>query len=213
MEQRILPIEDIIEVMPRTATKADEGEKDEVKTAVVDSLESEVKDEVKADEGIEKVNEAEPKSNNDVVIADDEPADDDIVGLNTPDSELPKHNNEIVGEVIDSDVIENEDVKRDAFLAEAREICDSADFGNEVKIPHFENRETYRSALYKFCKLNPKFVNVKYRNLRIDSYTNELCDEVKDSVFDNIKAHKPKVENVGGQWIDSGKGYRVMADF
>lgn len=216
-ERKVIPLNDIIEVVQKDLVRADE-ETQTQKTEIVDSETAEPKDkevkadevkadEVKTDDALENI-EPKAKANDKEVKIDNEPKDEDIVGL---DAELPK--GEIESEIIDSDIVESDDKKRDEFLTQTREICDSADFGISVKIPHFENRETYRSAVYKFCKLNPKFVSDKYKNLRIDSLTNELCDEVKSSVFANIQSHKPKATQAKGQWIDTGRGYRVMVDF
>jgi len=202
-EAKVLPIDDFVEVVKKqdndtieNEIKADGTEaKEPTKTDVVDSAEVEVK----------------PKGEGETdIIVDDELKGDDIVDL---EHAIKDKDNEPTGELIESDVVEDEDKKRDKFLAEAQDICDSADFGLNVKMPYQQGRESYRSVVFHFAKANPQFLDKKYSNLRLDSFTNELCDEVKNDMFSKIKSHKPKPIQQKHIFVDTGKGYRVMSDF
>lgn len=197
-ENKVIPLDDVIEVVKANndenvdkEVKADEKEVEATKTDVVDSA--------------EVVVEPKDEGETDVVVSDDNSKDEEVIIEATKD--------EPAGEIIESDVVEDEDKKRDAFLAEAQDICDSADYGVNVKMPYSKGRETYRSVVFRFAKTNPQFLDKKYSNLRLDTYTNELCDEVKSDMFNKIKSHKPKAVTQKGVFVDTGKGYKVMRDF
>lgn len=198
-----IQLDDIVEVV----TKADSSAEEKVATDVVDS-DVDVKD-VKDDVDVKDVKDVIK----DEVKADDEPKDEDIVGLNIDLPIEPTEPTEPTGELIDSEVREDEDIKRDEFLSETRDICDSADYGVDVKMPMLKGRHSYRSAVFAFVKLNPQFLSKKYSNLRLDSLNNELCDEVKADMFNNIKNSKPQVKQVIGGFVETGKGYRLMENF
>lgn len=198
MEKEILPLNDIVEVV----LKPKETEP-ELPTEPQADAKAEVEPLADSENGSEKVV---------TEIADSENESEKVV-TEIADSEVISLEAEPKAELIESDIREDEDKKRDAFLAEARDICDSADFGVSVKMPHLEGRHSYRSALYNFVKLNPQFVSKKYANLRLDSYNNELCDEVKNDIFANIAKSKPQIKNIVKGFVDTGKGYLVMENF
>lgn len=193
---------DLGDILPEVVLRADSEKPEKVETQRVDSDEPKdepKKEEAKADEGAENVN-------------SDEPKDSDIVGLNVDLPAEPK-DDEPQGELIESEVLEDDDKKRDNFWGETRDICDSADWGVDVKMPMLKGRHTYRSAVFSFAKLNPKFVDKKYSNLRLDSLTNELCDEIKQSMFSNIAKTKPNTKAIVNGFVDSGNGYKVQENF
>lgn len=102
-------------------------------------------------------------------------------------------------ECIDSADETEDDKKRESELKEMRKVCDSADANLGVKMPYISGRQTYRSIAHKFIQSNKQFLDKKYANLALDSYTPELAEEVLKSVYANIaaKSSKPKEVRVG----------------
>lgn len=117
-------------------------------------------------------------------------------------------------EVVDSEAICDEDKCRERAVDAMQKAVDSAHESLGVKMPHIEGRQTLRSATWKFLKMNRRFVSAKYKNLAVDSFTNELADDVLNDTFKNIEAESEKLgsKKVKG-WNDSGKGYSTYFGF
>lgn len=118
-------------------------------------------------------------------------------------------------EAIDSENETEDDKKRDNEIKEMRKVCDSADANLGVKMPFISGRQTYRAVAHKFIQANKQFLDKKYENLALDSYTPELAKEVLQSVYGNIrKASKldEKQVKVGG-YIQMPDGSLCDPDF
>lgn len=103
-------------------------------------------------------------------------------------------------EVVDSENETEDDKERESELKKMRSVCDSADANLGVKMPYISGRQTLRSIAHKFVTANKGFVDKKYANLALDSYTPELAREVLQSVYDNIASKsetKPQVSHNG----------------
>lgn len=104
-------------------------------------------------------------------------------------------------EAIDSENETEDDKKRDSEIKEMRKVCDSADANLNVKMPFISGRQTYRAVAHKFIQANKQFVDKKYANLTLDSYTPELAKEVLENVYSNIRKESKldsKPNKVGG---------------
>lgn len=97
-------------------------------------------------------------------------------------------------EAIDSDEETDDDKEREKELKEMRKVCDSADANLQVKMPYINGRQTYRAVAHKFISANKGFLDKKYSNLALDSYTPELAKEVLESVYANIRKASSKNE-------------------
>ena len=107
-----------------------------------------------------------------------------------------------------------DDRLRDAELKRMRVICDSADTNLNVKMPFIAGRQTFRSVAHKFITSNKQFLNSKYANLTLDSYTPELAREVLDDVYSRIGEKAPKqVAKQELGFVDNGSGLMVKKDF
>ena len=118
-------------------------------------------------------------------------------------------------EAITSENETEDDKRRDKEIGEMRKVCDSADANLGVKMPFISGRQTYRAVAHKFIQANKQFLDKKYENLALDSYTPELAKEVLDSVYSNIrKASKldEKQVKVGG-YIRMSDGTLCDPDF
>lgn len=123
---------------------------------------------------------------------------------------LKQENDELV-----TDMNETIDDKlRDIELRRMRTICDSADANLNVKMPFISGRQTFRSVAHKFINSNKQFLNAKFANLTLDSYTPELARDVLDSVYSAIEAKnsKPAPKRDMG-FVDNGEGLMVDKDF
>ena len=94
-----------------------------------------------------------------------------------------------------------------------RTTCDSAHDSLGVKMPIFKGRQTMRSVVNKFVQANRSFVDSKYANLAVDSYTKELASEVLESTLNNIRSASSKLETKKEGFVDTGKGYSTLNDF
>ena len=94
-----------------------------------------------------------------------------------------------------------------------RSTCDSAHGSLGVKMPILKGRQTMRSVVNKFVQANRVFVDSKYANLAVDSYTAELASEVLQSTLDNIRSASKKLESKKVGFVDTGKGYSTLSDF
>ena len=116
-------------------------------------------------------------------------------------------------EVIDSEVETAEDKRRDKAVDAMRAACDSAHSSLGVVMPVFNGRLTLRSAVSKFVNANRSFIDKKYSNLAVDSYTSELALEVLDSTLSNIKKESDSLKPKGTGMVDTGRGYSAQSDF
>lgn len=117
-------------------------------------------------------------------------------------------------ECIDSEDETEDDKKREDELKTMRKVCDSADANLGVKMPYISGRQTYRSIAHKFIQSNKQFLDKKYSNLALDSYTPELAKEVLQSVYENIqaKSSKPAQPKVGN-YVQLKNGILCDPDF
>lgn len=99
-------------------------------------------------------------------------------------------------ELVDSANETEDDKERESELKEMRKVCDSADANLGVKMPYITGRQTLRSIAHKFVTANKGFVDKKYANLALDSYTPELAKEVLQSTYANIMAKSEVKEPV-----------------
>ena len=195
--------------------KADEGE-----TVTVESKPVEVKAdeeveskpvEVKADEEVEVTHKVEEISDEDKV---EEISDEDEVEEISDEDEVEEISaDEAETEVIDSDTETDEDKTRDKAVDEMRAACDSAHDSLGVKMPIFKGRQTMRSVVNKFVQVNRAFVDSKYANLAVDSYTKELASEVLKSTLSNIRSESDKLETKKEGFVDTGNGYSTLSNF
>ena len=186
--------------------KADEGE-----TVTVEAKTSEA-EEVKADEEVEVTHKVEEISDEDEVekISDE----DEVEEISSDEDEVEEISaDEAETEVIDSDTETDEDKSRDKAVDEMRTTCDSAHDSLGVKMPIFKGRQTMRSVVNKFVQANRSFVDSKYANLAVDSYTKELASEVLESTLNNIRSASSKLETKKEGFVDTGKGYSTLNDF
>lgn len=103
-------------------------------------------------------------------------------------------------EVVDSENETEDDKERESELKKMRAVCDSADANLGVKMPYIVGRQTLRSIAHKFVSANKGFVDKKYANLALDSYTSELAREVLESTYQNIASKsevKPQISQNG----------------
>ena len=115
--------------------------------------------------------------------------------------------------MIDSEVETAEDKRRDKAVDAMRAACDSAHSSLGVVMPVFNGRLTLRSAVSKFVNANRSFIDKKYSNLAVDSYTSELALEVLDSTLSNIKKESDSLKPKGTGMVDTGRGYSAQSDF
>ena len=195
--------------------KADEGE-----TVTVEAKTSEA-EEVKADEEVEVTHKVEEISDEDEVeeISDEDEVEkisdeDEVEEISSDEDEVEEISaDEAETEVIDSDTETDEDKSRDKAVDEMRTTCDSAHDSLGVKMPIFKGRQTMRSVVNKFVQANRSFVDSKYANLAVDSYTKELASEVLESTLNNIRSASSKLETKKEGFVDTGKGYSTLNDF
>lgn len=182
------------EVMTEDSTKTVDAEikADEGETVTVEAKPAEVK----ADEEVEVTHKVEEISDEDEV---EEP-----VEISADEAET---------EVIDSETETDEDKSRDKAVDEMRATCDSAHDSLGVKMPIFKGRQTMRSVVNKFVQANRSFVDTKYANLAVDSYTKELASEVLESTLNNIHSASSKLETKKEGFVDTGKGYSTLNNF
>ena len=95
--------------------------------------------------------------------------------------------NDNEAEFINSDYEEQDDNLRNDALQKMRTICDSVHPSLKIKMPFIENRETPRSVITKFIKSNNVYVSPKYENIRMDSLTTELANDILNDTISNIK--------------------------
>ena len=185
--------------------KADEGE-----TVTVEAKPAEVK----ADEEVEVTHKVEEISDESEV---EEISDEDEVEEISDESEVEEpveiSADEAETEVIDSETETDEDKSRDKAVDEMRTTCDSAHDSLGVKMPIFKGRQTVRSVVNKFVQANRSFVDTKYANLAVDSYTKELASEVLESTLNNIRLASSKLETKKEGFVDTGKGYSTLNNF
>lgn len=117
-------------------------------------------------------------------------------------------------EAIDSENETDDDKEREKELKEMRKVCDSADANLNVRMPYINGRQTYRAVAHKFISANKGFLDKKYANLALDSYTPELAKEVLESVYANIRKASTKQETrVKGGWQLLPDGSYVNSEF
>lgn len=109
-------------------------------------------------------------------------------------------------ELVDSETETDDDKERESELKEMRKVCDSADANLGVKMPFITGRQTLRSIAHKFVTANKGFVDKKYANLALDSYTPELAKEVLKNTYANIMAKSEVKEPV------KQNGYVLQSD-
>nr|DAG82663.1 MAG TPA: hypothetical protein [Caudoviricetes sp.] len=186
--------------------KADKGE-----TVTVEAKPAEVK----ADEEVEVTHKVEEITDEDEVeeISDE----DEVEEISDEDEEVDEVEeisaDEAETEVIDSDTETDEDKSRDKAVDEMRSTCDSAHDSLGVKMPIFKGRQTMRSVVNKFVQANRSFVDTKYANLAVDSYTKELASEVLKSTLNNIRSASDRLETKKEGFVDTGKGYSTLNSF
>lgn len=120
-----------------------------------------------------------------------------------PEEKKEKANDE---ELVDSETETDDDKERESELKEMRKVCDSADANLGVKMPFITGRQTLRSIAHKFVTANKGFVDKKYANLALDSYTPELAKEVLKNTYANIMAKSEVKEPV------KQNGYVLQSD-
>ena len=179
--------------------------------------------EVKADEEVEVTHKVEEISDEDEVeeISDEDEAeeisDEDEIEEISDEDEIEEpvevSADEAETEVIDSETETDEDKSRDEAVDEMRSTCDSAHDSLGVKMPIFKGRQTMRSVVNKFVQANLSFVDSKYANLAVDSYTKELASEVLESTLNNIRSASNKLETKKEGFVDTGKGYSALSGF
>jgi len=136
--------------------------------------------EVKKDEFGPKHHSQPSADSEDVEILDSE----DVEILDSEDVEILDTEDE---EILISENEEVDDKERETTLDSMREVVDGAHPSLKVRMPHIVGRETKRSVVSKFISRNRAFVSPKYANIRIDSMTSELADDILKSTFENIK--------------------------
>ena len=189
------------------------SEKKEGETVMAEDLTNTVDDEIKASEGgtvTVKAKPAEVKADEEVEVTHkvEEISDEDEV-----EEPVEISADEAETEVIDSDTETDEDKARDEAVDEMRSTCDSAHDSLGVKMPIFKGRQTMRSVVNKFVQANLSFVDSKYANLAVDSYTKELASEVLESTLNNIRSASNKLETKKEGFVDTGKGYSALSGF
>lgn len=164
-----------------------------------------------ADEEIEEVSddEVEELSDKDFEQLDS----DEIADIPISDKVEEVSADEAETEVIDSETETDEDKSRDDAVDEMRAACDSAHASLGVKMPHIKGRQTMRSVVNKFVQQNRKYLNGKYANLAVDSYTKELAKEVLADTLANIRKESAKFEDKKEGFVDTGKGYSTLQGF
>ena len=115
--------------------------------------------------------------------------------------------------MIDSETETDEDKARDKAVDSMRDACDSAHDSLGVKMPIFKGRQTMRSVVNRFVQANRPFVDSKYANLAVDSYTKELASEVLESTLSNIRSASSKFESKREGFVDTGNGYSTLSNF
>lgn len=214
-EGETVMIEDLIEAVD-AEIKADEGE-----TVTVEAKPAEVK----ADEEVEVTHKVEEISDENEVeeISDEEISDEDEIEETSDEDEVEEISDgdepvaisadEAETEVVDSETETDEDKSRDKAVDKMRSTCDSAHDSLGVKMPIFKGRQTMRSVVNKFVQANRFFVDSKYANLAVDSYTKELASEVLESTLNNIRSASSRLETKKEGFVDTGKGYSTLNDF
>lgn len=207
-----------------SAMKANDAEEKEADEKADEKKDAETKDEAeKDDEKGEKANDAdiglskaaslmakashagiEKKEEKPVETVKDEGQKTEETKTETEEKEAPKETKPQKtndSEAIDSETETEDDKKRDDEIKEMRKVCDSADANLNVKMPFISGRQTYRAVAHKFVQANKQFLDKKYANLTLDSYTPELAKEVLESVYSNIRKESKiddKPVKVGG---------------
>ena len=194
--------------------------------------------EIKADEEVEVAHKVEEVSDEDEVeeasdedeveeVSDEdeveEVSDEDEVFTTSDENEVftTSDENEVEEisadeaetEVIDSETETDEDKARDKAVDEMRFAYDSAHDSLGIKMPIFKGRQTMRSVVNKFVQANRSFVDSKYANLIVDSYTKELASEVLESTLNNIRSASVKLEGKKEGFVDTGSGYSTLSNF
>ena len=187
-----------------------EGEK------MAEDLTKTVDAEIKADEGETVTVEAKPaevKADKEVEVTHkvEEVSDEDEVEEINEVEEISA--DEAETEVIDSETETDEDKARDKAVDEMRFAYDSAHDSLGIKMPIFKGRQTMRSVVNKFVQANRSFVDSKYANLIVDSYTKELASEVLKSTLNNIRSASVKLEGKKEGFVDTGNGYSTLSNF
>ena len=179
-------------------------------TKVVDEETKAVDEETKAVDGSE-IEEIADDDSEIEEIADDDSEIEEIVDDDSEIEEIAADSDDT--EVIDSEIETSEDKARDKAVDAMRATCDSAHSSLGVVMPVFKSRQTLRSAVNKFVIANRSFVDSKYSNLAVDSYTSELALEVLNSTLSNIKKESDSLKPKGSGMVDTGRGYSTQSDF
>lgn len=211
--------EKVAKLEANEAQEAEHFEEMAQEHATVEEAAEEIKPTDKEDEVEERLEtEINPNEADNFKVDEEEVANETAVADESEPEEEPKADEGDTEEIIADEEESKLDAEREEVIAYLRGVCDEAHPSLGYRMPFIKDRETARSVVHKFIKLNPGCVEERYAAIstrRADAMPDGFLEDIVNNINSRMMAANKRIgaNAMKHGWVDSGKGYQVRQDW